>query len=497
MIRDPDARVQETLRTFFATFRRVGSAIATVKEFRARNLCFPSRRLRNRDGVSWRPLTHSRALYVLHNPRYAGAFAYGRTRTCKTIDGGHRYRKLPREEWAVLIPKAHEGYITWEAFEANQKRLLENSSTYGAERRQGPPREGNALLQGLVLCGACGKRMTVRYNTTRARSVVPIYSCQRDGIEQGKPSCQWIVGGTIDDAVGKLVVELMTPRAIDIALMVQKEIEARAAEVDALRAKSVEQARYEADLARRHYMHVEPENRLVANALEAEWNHRLRDLADAQDEYERQRSQHGTPLAEQQEAAVRALVEDFPTVWNDVSTPQRERERLLRLLVEDVTLLKGDKVAVHIRLRGGQTRSLSLPRPIPAWKLRQTDPDLVAEIDRLIDHHTDPEIVAILNERGHHSGEGRPITLAILRHIKRAYELKPRRQRLREQGLLTLGELADKLKVSPSTIKRWRAIGLLVGHPSDGRRNYLYGDPGPNPPRPRQGRPRKTALTQT
>ncbi|MDP6945069.1 MAG: recombinase family protein [Myxococcota bacterium] len=379
VVLDPDSRVQQTLRTFFSTFHRVGSASATVRAFRNEELLFPSWTRAHSSTVLWKPLTHSRALHLLHNPRYAGAFAFGRSETRKLPGGRTRYRKLPREEWTALVPNAHEGYISWEVFEANQELLRKNSKAYGTERRRGPPREGPALLQGLVICGACGKRMTVRYNRTRQGRVVPVYVCQRDGIERAEPNCQWIAGATIDEALSALLVERLTPMAINIAFAVQEEIEARAAELDALRLKAVEQARYEAERTRRRYMRVDPDNRLVADVLEAEWNQKLRALAEAQDEYERQRHKDRAGLSKEKCRAVRALTESFPAVWNDPETPHRERKRLLRLLIEDVTLLKSQEIQVHVRLRGGQTRSLSLPRPLPAWKLRQTDPDLVAE----------------------------------------------------------------------------------------------------------------------
>ena len=492
MVLDPDQRVRETVQHFFATFVKTGAASATVCSFRADGLLFPSKkRPHGGDRTLWKPLTHSRALSLLHNPRYAGAFAFGRSETRKTANGGTRYRRLPREEWTVLIPGAHEGYISWEQYEANQRRLRDNSKAHGGERRRGPAREGPALLQGLAVCGSCGKRMTIRYERRPGRARRPVYVCQRDRVEYGAPRCQWIPGATIDQAISDLVVELMTPLAIDIAIAVQKELEDQAGQANALRARAVEQARYQAELARERYMRVEPANRLVADALEADWNVRLRALAEAQEHYDRQQQRRQRELSAQQQAALHALADRFPAVWNNPETSARERKRLLRLLVEDVTLLKSEQIQLHVRLKGGQHRTLTLPLPLPAWQIRKTDPVLVKKIDEMIEHHTDTEIVEILNERGHRSGEGRLVNLPILRHLKQAYNLRSRRQRLRDRGLLTLGEIAQQLDVSTSTIKRWRLIGLLVGHASDGRGNYLYEDPGPNPPRPQQGRPRK------
>src|ERR1019366_5475377 len=182
---DPDKQVQESIRFFFETFRRTASACAVVKAFRQKGLLFP-RRLKkgpNKGDLVWAELPHSRALHMLHNPRYTGAFVYGRSRTRNNPNGGTSYTKLPREQW-MLLKDAHPGYISWEQYEENLRRFRENAQAVGADRRKSPPREGPALLQGLVVCGICGSRMTVRYHTRKDR-LVPEYVCQRDGIEHG------------------------------------------------------------------------------------------------------------------------------------------------------------------------------------------------------------------------------------------------------------------------------------------------------------------------
>jgi DNA invertase Pin-like site-specific DNA recombinase len=187
---DPDKQVQESLRFFFETFNRTGSAMATMKAFHQRGLLFP-RRLRKgpqKGDLVWAELTHSRALQVLHNPRYAGAFVYGRTRVRKKADGSETCLKRTRDQWILLLGM-HPGYISWEQYQENQRRLRENAQAHGEDRRKSPPREGPALLQGLALCGVCGRRMTVRYHS-RCTQPVPDYVCQEDGIEHGKPICQ-------------------------------------------------------------------------------------------------------------------------------------------------------------------------------------------------------------------------------------------------------------------------------------------------------------------
>ena len=233
---DPDASVRESVRQLFRTFQRTGSATATVKAFRAEGLKFPRRVYRgpNKGDVLWSELDHSRALWVLHHPRYAGAFCFGRSRTRKHPDGRLVHKRLAPEEWTALIRDAHEGYITWEEFEQNKLRLRENACALGQEREKGPPREGPALLQGLTICAICGERMTIRYHQ-RAAQLVPEYMCQRHGLKHAEPICQRILGGAIDEAVGKLLVETVTPRTLEVALQVQKELESRSVEAERLR----------------------------------------------------------------------------------------------------------------------------------------------------------------------------------------------------------------------------------------------------------------------
>jgi hypothetical protein len=247
---------------------------------------------------------------VLHNPRYAGAFAYGRRRQRHHVDGRMRYNVQPRESWIALIPDAHAGYISWEQYEQNLAKLAECAQARGEDRRKSPPREGPALLQGIVVCARCGKRMTVRYHTQKGVTR-PEYVCQRQGIEDGTRSCAHVPGDGIDTALGDLLIATVTPLALDTALAVQAELEGRAAEADALRRQHVERVRHAAEATRRRYLAVDPDNRLVAANLEADWNNALRALNSAQEDYERQ-SARAVPLADDDRARISALATDFP-----------------------------------------------------------------------------------------------------------------------------------------------------------------------------------------
>jgi DNA invertase Pin-like site-specific DNA recombinase len=484
---DPDKQVQESIQFFFEAFRRTGSACAVVKAFREKKLLFP-RRLKkgpNKGNLVWAELPHSRTLHILHNPRYAGAFVFGRSRTRNNPNGGTSYTRLPREQW-TLIKNAHPGYISWDQHEENLRRLRENAQAIGADRRKSPPREGPALLQGLVVCGVCGSRMTVRYHARQER-LVPEYVCQRDGIEHAISICQRVIGDQIDRAVGHLLMESISPLALEVTLSVQEELRARIEEVDKLRKKQVERARYEADLAQRRYLHVDPANRLVADSLEADWNEKLRALTQAQEEYERQRHQDRVAIDEHQRARIAALASDFPRLWQDPKTPDREKKRMVRLLLADVTLIRGAGITVHVRFNGGATKTLELPRPLTSWELRMTPAEIISEVDRLTNDYTDKQIAEILNQRGALSGCGQHFNSRIIARLRREYQLKSRYDRLREKGLLTLKEMSARLDISPQCVIAWRNHGLLRGYPVNDRDDWLYEDPGPNPPRKAQG----------
>ncbi|TQC44491.1 recombinase family protein [Rhodococcus sp. WS4] len=500
VVLDPDTGVQQAIRHVFTLFARTGSARAVVQQFNADELVFP---VRVRTGahkgeLAWMPLTHWRVLRTLHNPRYAGAFAYGRRRERVTADGKKTFDTLPREQWIALIPDAHPGYVDWEQFETNQRLLSANATARGEDRAAGPAREGTALLQGLAVCAKCGNRMTVRYHTRRGVEV-PDYQCIRTCIQDGGRRCQGVPGAAVDAAIGQLLLDTVTPLALEVALTVQTELETRAAEADALRRGQVERARHRADLARRRYLAVDPDNRLVADSLEADWNDALRTLAAAREDYERASAAAATALTEEVQAKIRSLATDFPALWANPDTPQRDRKRMVRLLVADVTLHKTDRIHLHVRFRGGQTHSLTVAIPPKAWQLRQTHPDTLAALDRLLDTCTDAETADALNAAGHRSGEGKAFTARIVLHARRSNNLPSHADRLRAKGLLTNTELATRLGVHPSTIKSWTHAGILNSHKANDKNVRLYEPPTPGDPRltTRQGSPlRKRVPTQ-
>jgi hypothetical protein len=483
VVLEPDRQVRQTIEKFFKTFEETGSAMATVKHFRQQGWKFP-RKLRrgvHQGDIVWGELVHSRALQLLHNPRYAGAFFFGRSRQRKKGDGHVDFRRLPPDQWHTLLPDSHPGYITWDQYQRNVRQLSENAQSLGGDRRRSPAGEGPALLQGLAVCGLCGKRMTIRYDC-RETTPVPRYMCQRDGIEQGQPLCQSIPGKNIDEAVGRLLLEKVTPLALEVTLAVQQELQTRREEADALRKQQVERARYEAELARARFMQVDPRNRLVADSLEADWNDKLRDLTDAQELYERSCQQDTAVVDDSTRSQVLELATNFPRLWNDPRTSDRDRKRIVRLLIEDVTLIHEGQITAHVRFRGGVVETLHLPRPLSSWELRQTSPQVLETIDRLLDDFTEGQIADQLNQQGLRSGMGSSFCGRLVAQIRRAHRITSRYDRLRSAGMLTQDEIAEELGVHPCTVRKWRNHGLLAAHAYNDKNECLYEPPGSNRP---------------
>lgn len=371
---DPDSQIRETVAYFFATFTRVGSACQTVKVFRDEGLLFPSR-LRNSATTVFRPLTASTAIRTLNNPRYAGAYTYGRRHYRRAADGKKILRKRDCNDWLACIPNAHPGYITWEQFQQNLKILESNGRGYEFARSS-PPREGVALLQGRAMCGRCGRHCGVRYSARRGKQEA-WYVCDRARNSLGEPHCQSIAGAPIDEAIGELVAEEMTPTAVELALEIRREIEAQYEEADRLRCRAI-------DLAQRRYMLVDPGNRLVADTLEGEWNDKLRALAKAQEDRRLARQEDQLVLDEAIRNRLIAMTTDFKTLWRDPALPNRERKRLLAYIIEDVTLIKlpaEGTTRIHVRFKGGKTETLTVRNPKSSAQQVKTPPKVIELVE--------------------------------------------------------------------------------------------------------------------
>lgn len=481
---DPDAQVQGAVRLLFDTFRRTGSATRVIKHFRLEGIEFP-RRLSTgpRAGqVVFVPLQHSRVLQILHNPRYAGAYVYGRTRQRKlTMDGAVRYRRLDREQWKVFIPNAYPGYISWEQYEANQAKLLENAHGYGWDRCKSPAREGVALLQGLAICGRCGKRMGVRYYMNKGHPM-PQYVCARESIESGGTLCQNIVGATIDKSISEVILKAVTPDSLKVAFEVFEELRKRRAESERQQRAQVQRARQEAELAQSQYLLVRPENRLVADNLEKQWNDKLRALAETEEKYHRAVKQHGTQFGVEDRERIMNLASDLPKVWNNPRTPAREHKRMLRLLIEDVTLLRDKTIRIQIRWKAGATTTIEKPLPLAAPDLRRTPAAIVELVRSLAVSQTDIQVAHTLNKRSLRSGIGQPFTNKSVRHIRITHGIESLFDRLRRQGWLNVPEMAIQLGVHPCTAKRFAQEGVVRAVRANDKGEILFKPPtGPLP----------------
>src|SRR6201998_3862686 len=301
----------------------------------------------------------------------------------------------------MLIPS----YITWEQHQQNLKLLVTNGRGYELARGS-PPREGAALLQGRAVCGRCGRHFRVRYAARRGR-LDAWYVCDRAHGYRGESNCQSIAGPPIDKAVGMLIAEQMTPAAVELALEIRREVEARYEEADRLRCRAIERAQIEADLAQRRFMLVDPNNRLVADTLEGEWNDKLRLLAKAREDRGRARGQDQLVLDEAVRKRLIAMTVDFSKLWADPDTPDRERKRLLAHIIEDVTLIKMPAertTKIHVRFKGGKIQTLTTMSPKSSAQQVKTQPGIVELVDKLLDKHIYSEIAELLNQQGYRPG---------------------------------------------------------------------------------------------
>lgn len=426
---------------------------------------------------------------VLNNPRYAGAYAYGRRQFRRTIDGKKTVRARGNDDWLACIPDAHPGYISWDQHQENLKILKANGRGYEAARAS-IPREGPALLQGRAVCGQCGRHFRVRYAARRGRQEA-WYVCDRAHTYRGEPVCQSIAGPPVDEAIGMLIAEQMTPAAVELALEVRKEIEARHEEADRLRCRAIERAQTEADLAQRRFMLVDPNNRLVADTLEGEWNDKLHILATAREERERARKHDQFILDDAVHEQLVAMTADFNQIWADPGTPNRERKRLLAHIIEDVILIKlpaEGTTKVHVRFKGGKIQTLTTLSPKSSAQQVKTQPDIVELVDKLLDGHIYSEIADLLNQQGYRPGEaarrGRHdarFTSKRVAYLVQEYKLRSRYDRLRERGMLTKQEAAARLNIHEHTVTRWAEFGLIASHAYNGH-YCLYEVPDSDPP---------------
>jgi DNA invertase Pin-like site-specific DNA recombinase len=474
---DPDEQVREAVVLLFALFQQLGTAHAVVRYFGGHGLLFPSRPvcMGAGNGVAWRLLRERRAVELLHNPVYAGAYAYGRTETrltCAPESGGarrERTRALTPAEWPVLLQDHHPGYISWEQYVSNQRRLAENVNR-GPRRGsgRGAPREGAALLQGLVRCGKCGEKMTVHYQGAN----IPHYTCSNARSQYAVRACHSMRGDGLDRAIGLLLLEAVQPAALSVALSALAEIEARAQQVERQWQLRRERARYEADLARRRFVAVDPENRLVARTLERDWNEALAAIERLEQEYRLRPQPERAPVSAAEREQILALARDLPALWEAPTTTAVERKQLLRCLVKEVTLSKeGRWILALVRWQTEAATELKVARPLRVWEARRPNPRMLERMRELTTTHTDRQMTERLQAEGFTTGTGLPLTprlVTVIRSRARIASGCPEDPRIlsgeqRGDGRWTTKAVAERLNIHRGTVHAWCKAGLLDG----------------------------------
>jgi len=462
-----DESVRSAVALVFTKFEEFGSARRIMTWMVAEGLQLPSQRVGGR--MHWIPPAYPIIHGVLTNVTYAGAYAYGRTHEEKVVADGEvrrRTRTLPQEEWRVLLRDHHPGYISWEQYQANQERLRANVHLPGSQTR-GAPRNGSALLQGLLRCGRCGRRLQVSYSGTRGN--VPRYACHQATRMQGLNAvCQSLGGRRLEKTVVEAFLEAVTPARIEATLQALNEVQEEQQAVLAQWELRLEQARYEAERARRQYDAVEPENRLVARTLEREWERRLAEATRVARELEHRRLTATMPLRTEELAHIRRFGIRLQRVWQAPTTDDRDRKQLLRTLIQEI-IVQVDRAArvaeLTIVWEGGATSRLTSPLNRTGQHRFVTETSTVEAIRQLSQHYPDDMIARTLICQGRRTAQGHPFTAPRVHSVRQSYGIPeyagPRP--LSEAGRFTVQQAEVELGVSNSTIRRWLDEGLLMG----------------------------------
>ena len=477
IVLDPDQEVQGAVRMVFRYFQETGSAYGVAHRFAENGLKFPKRAYGGvwNGNLIWGHLTDSRVLNILKNPAYAGVYVFGRFRCVKEIlqEGQirQRVREMPRDSWLVEIQNHHEGYTTWDEYLTHQDQLDRNRTQRPENILPQAAREGLALLQGLLVCGKCGRRLTVRYRGNGG--IYPIYECnwlKRQG--QSKKSCMTIACRPLDEAVAERALEAVNPEQLQLALAAQEELLARDGTLRRQWDMRLQRAQYEADLAQRRYEQVDPEYRLVAASLESRWNTALARVDEVRRQMEEFCLQQTRTFTEQQRQQILALADDFPRLWRAPATNAKDKKRMLRLLVEDVMVKRGEdrEVYMHIRWTGGACEDLTATLPAKMQDRLRYPPQRVEEIRRLATEHTDAEIAELLNNRGQRSSHGKRFTGKMIGWIRCKHCIPA--VKLKHPEELTVAEVAAQFGVSQGIVYYWIERGILPARQRAANRTY-------------------------
>ena len=459
--KDPNLEVQNALNMLFDGFRAHGSVRKMVRRFNQNGIAFPKNPGNGfyNDELTWVKLNTSRAYAILTNHVYAGTYSYGKKQVVRTVVG-RKISPKPPEEWHAYIEGHHEGYISLEEYDKNMALLSENRIMPNS---RGAAREGSALLQGIVYCGKCGHRMGVYYNYQKDR-IVPYYFCNFDAIEYGKKTCQSIHGINIDDKLSEIILEKLTPEAILKAIEVQMEIEKRETSTDNYFVMKVENAKYKAELARKRFNNVDPDNRLVAFELERLWNQCLEALALAEDERQRNMALKEKTVTKDDVARLLALPDDFKALWESDVVSINDKKRIARYIIEDVTLKKnGQKINIGICFKTGSTVEVEVDNPLRPYEKYVISGLALDIMKKEAKNHNADVIAQKLNEMGIKSATGLEFNERIVLKTMRSHGIPTPEKYLKEQGYMTLPDKAKSLGVPWTKLYNDVVVGIYKG----------------------------------
>jgi len=472
----PDESVRSVIATVFEQLPLRGSARAVWLWLKEQGLKLPLQEVayvKPDDGLTWVEPTYTAVHRILTHPAYAGAYVFGKTRAERYLDQAGevhtRQRALARDEWQVLIPGHHEGYIDWEAYQANQARIGANTRPRAHQPGTGALREGCAILQGLATCGACARKLSVYYDGP-ARST-PGYHCPTGNLVNGRGAYHMRVGGlAVQKAVAEAFLAALEPAAVQACIAAAEQLEAGHDAALAQARSDVERARYAASKAERRYRAVDPENRLVARGLEATWEGALQQLARAEAELSRRESARPKVLSEEERAAVLALGDDLGRVWEAPTTTDRDRKALLHTLLEEVNITVArdggaGSAEVVLRWKGGAITDLSVPIKRSPPNVLRTDEGTVELVRRLSAYYPDATIASILNRQHRRTARGLTFTAGRAQTLRYHWDIPCHRpdEGAGEGEPLTVADAAKELGLAPSTLLRWLADGFIAG----------------------------------
>ena len=454
----PDERVRSVIALIFERFAKLSSMHAVQRSLVKDGISVPVRRAKGR--LEWIVPSYDYVSRVLTGPLYAGAYSFGRRQVEEVLDEQHQPRKRvrprAREDWHTLIRDHHDPYISWEVFEANQEQIARNYPKPGP----GPVRGGRALLQGLVLCGRCGRRMSSVYAGKR---LTVRYVCNQRDKQLGSGTCQSFGAYELEKTVQRLVLECLQPLGVE-AMLEAARAHAQTSDVERAHWKQkVEQAEYEVDLAFRQYSAVDPANRLVARELERRWEASLRALEEAKSEAA-SRTAHLDPfLSQEEERELRRYAEDLCALWEAPTTRAQDRKRIVRCLVESVVALAdGPRMLSSIHWVGGEVSDFECSRL--GGNSRRSDPELVEFVRDAARHLPDDQIARVLQRRRIRSAHGHSFTSHRVACLRGRYDIAPGPGFPSSgEDVYTAQEAARLLGVTVGTVHCWVKEGLLCG----------------------------------